>query len=45
MAYTDSMEYLVSTLDRSNVTMLFVKHGDNKPEAKKGIDAFEDMDD
>ncbi len=29
----------------SFVTMLFVKHGDNKPEAKKGLDAFEDMDD
>ena len=27
------------------VAMLFVKHGDNKPEAKKGLDAFEDMDD
>ncbi len=27
------------------VTMLFVKHGDAKVEAKKGLDAFEDMDD
>ena len=29
----------------SFVTMLFVKHGDAKTEAKKGLDAFEDMDD
>lgn len=28
----------------SFVTMLFVKHGDNKPEAKQGLEAFEDMD-
>ena len=28
----------------SFVTMLFVKHGDQKPEAKKGMKAFEDMD-
>jgi len=26
------------------VTMQFVKHGDSKPEAKKGLDALEDMD-
>lgn len=29
----------------SFVTMLFVKHGDSIPEAKKGLAAFEDMDD
>lgn len=28
----------------SFITMLFVKHGDNKPEAKQGLEAFEDMD-
>ena len=28
----------------SFVTMLFVRHGDVKAEAKKGLDAFEDMD-
>lgn len=28
----------------SFVTMTFVKHGDQKPEAKKGINAYEDMD-
>ena len=26
------------------VTMLFVRHGDSKPEAKRGLDAFEEMD-
>ena len=26
------------------VTMLFVHHGDSRPEAKKGLDALEDMD-
>ena len=26
-------------------TMCFVKHGDAKVEAKKGLEAFEDMDD
>lgn len=27
------------------VTMMFVKHGDSKPAAKKGLEALEDMDD
>ena len=26
------------------VTMHFVHHGDSRPEAKKGLDALEDMD-
>ena len=26
------------------VTMYFVRHGDSKPEAKKGLEALEDMD-
>ena len=29
----------------SFITMLFVKYGDNKAVAKKGLEAFEDMDD
>ena len=29
----------------SFVTMMFVKHGDAAPEARKGLEAFEDMDD
>ena len=28
----------------SFITMLFVKHGDTKAAAKKGLDAFEEMD-
>ena len=28
----------------SFVTMLFVRHGDTKTEAKRGLEAFEDMD-
>jgi MFS family permease len=27
------------------ITMYFVKHGDSKPTAKKGIEALEDMED
>jgi hypothetical protein len=27
------------------VTMSFVKHGDSKPQAKKGLEALEDMED
>jgi hypothetical protein len=26
------------------VTMIFVRHGDSRPTAKKGLDALEDMD-
>ena len=29
----------------SFVTMIFVRHGDVKVQAKKGLEAFEDMDD
>jgi len=29
----------------SFVTMSFVRHGDQIPEAKKGLDAYEDMGD
>ena len=29
----------------SFITMLFVRHGDAKAEAKSGLAAFEDMDD
>jgi hypothetical protein len=29
----------------SFVTMVFVRHGDAKVEAKRGLEAFEDMDD
>ena len=29
----------------SFLTMCFVRHGDSKAQAKKGLEAFEDMDD
>lgn len=45
VSYTTLFPYAAAFVAMSFVTMLFVKHGDNKPEAKKGIDAFEDMDD
>ena len=45
VSYTALFPYAAVFVAMSFVTMLFVKHGDNKPEAKKGIDAFEGMDD
>ena len=43
--YTVLFPYAAFFVAMSFVTMIFVKHGDNKPQAKKGLDAFEDMDD
>ncbi|MCR4940127.1 MAG: MFS transporter [Treponemataceae bacterium] len=37
--------YAALFVSLSFVTMLFVKHGDSAPEAKKGLSAYEDMDD
>ena len=37
--------YAALFVSLSFVTMLLVRHGDVKAEAKKGLDAFEDMDD
>ena len=45
VSYTALFPYAAVFVAMSFVTMLFVKHGDNKPEAKRGLDAFEDMDD
>ena len=45
ISYKVLFPYAAVFVAMSFVTMLFVKHGDNKPEAKKGLDAFEDMDD
>lgn len=45
VGYTMLFPYAALFVALSFVTMLFVKHGDNKPEAKTGLDAFEDMDD
>ena len=36
--------YAAAFVALSFVTMCFVRHGDTKAEAKKGLDAFEDMD-
>lgn len=45
ISYTVLFPYAALFVALSFVTMLFVKHGDNRPEAKKGLDAFEAMDD
>lgn len=45
ISYTVLFPYSAVFVAASFVTMLFVRHGDNKPEAKKGLDAFEEMDD
>ena len=45
ISYTALFPYAAAFVAMSFVTMLFVKHGDNKPEAKKGLDAFEHMHD
>ena len=45
VGYTTLFPYAAIFVALSFVTMLFVSHGDNKPEAKKGLEAFEDMDD
>ncbi len=45
ISYTALFPYAAAFVAMSFVTMLFVNHGDNKPEAKRGLDAFEDMDD
>ena len=45
VSYAVLFPYAAVFVALSFVTMLFVKHGDNKPEAKKGLEAFEDMDD
>ena len=45
VSYEVLFPYAAVFVALSFVTMLFVKHGDNKPEAKQGLEAFEDMDD
>ena len=39
------VRYAAFFVAMSFVTMLFVRHGDSKAEARTGLDAFEDMDD
>lgn len=45
ISYAVLFPYAALFVALSFVTMIFVKHGDNKPEAKRGLDAFEDLDD
>ena len=42
ISYTVLFPYAALFVALSFVTMIFVKHGDNKPEAKRGLDAFEE---
>ena len=45
ISYQILFPYAAFFVSMSFVTMLFVRHGDSKAEAKTGLDAFEDMDD
>lgn len=45
VGYKILFPYAAFFVAMSFITMLFVKHGDAKVEAKHGLDAFEDMDD
>ena len=45
LSYQILFPYAALFVSLSFVTMLFVRHGDVKAEAKKGLEAFEDMDD
>ena len=45
ISYQILFPYAAFFVALSFVTMLFVKHGDSRAEAKTGLDAFEDMDD
>ena len=45
VSYTVLFPYAALFVALSFVTMIFVKHGDNKPEAKFGLDAFDDLED
>lgn len=45
ISYQILFPYAAFFVSMSFVTMLFVRHGDSRAEAKTGLDAFEDMDD
>ncbi|MBR4149850.1 MAG: MFS transporter [Firmicutes bacterium] len=45
ISYKVLFPYAAMFVAFSFVTMLFVKHGDSRPEEKKGLEAFEDMED
>ena len=44
ISYQILFPYAACFVAMSFVTMLFVRHGDSRAEAKTGLDAFEDMD-
>ena len=44
VSYMTLFPYCAAFVLLSFVTMLFVRHGDTKAEAKRGLEAFEDMD-
>lgn len=44
ISYNALFPYSTIAVCGAFVTMLFVHHGDNKVEAKRGLDAFEDLD-
>jgi MFS family permease len=44
ISYRVLFPYAALFVALSFLTMLFVKHGDAKVEAKRGLDAFEEMD-
>ena len=45
VSYKILFPYAAIFVALSFATMTMVKHGDAAPEAKKGLEAFEDMDD
>ena len=45
ISYQVLFPYAAFFVGLSFVTMCFVRHGDSRAEVKKGLDAFEDMDD
>ena len=45
ISYKILFPYAAAFVALSFITMLFVKHGDSKSEVKKGLEAFEEMDD
>ena len=45
ISYQVLFPYAAFFVAMSFVTMMFVRHGDSKAEAKKGLEAFEDMED
>jgi len=45
ISYQILFPYAAFFVAMSFITMLFVRHGDSRTEAKTGLDAFEDMDD